>query len=238
VRRGLHLVGIALTGGLAVACGVSPQPLPPPEAVVIDTAQLTLTETGGGLVVTGAPGAVIEATTLRLTNLEGADPVVEVDVDPDGSFEASFGGSLFDLLRLQAFASQARSVPVDVTGTSSGGPVTVAPVPTACLQIDPPLELEGAPVGLMEPIQDFTITARNDCGGPVVLAAVDLRLGEGFQSLVGAQVPRTLAPGESFGIALGFKSMTTGVFEDVAILRLDAVDGPRRFVTLRGITQP
>ena len=235
---GQHFVLLALAATLTLGCGVSPQPLPPGADPRIDTALLSLSEAAGEVVVTGAPGAATEATTVRLTNLEGAEPFVDVDVAGDGSFVASSPGALFDLLRLQAFASQERSEPVDVTGTSDGGPAVPAPVPTSCLQIDPPLEIQGAPVALTAPIQDFTITARNDCGAAVVLAAVELRLGDAFQSLVGAQVPRTLAPGESFDIALGFKSMTAGVFEDVAILRLDATDGPRRFVTLRGVTQP
>lgn len=234
VRRAFLVVWLLIAAG----CGISPQPLPPPE---ISTAQMTLETTSPGRVtLRGAPGAVIDAGAFRVTNLSTVEPLTEVTVLDDGSFTVELGGVLADVYRVQAREEAARSLVADVTGTGEAQPVAAAPVTTPCLVLTPPLEVVGSPVALGAPIQTLSFEARNDCAADVVLQGLQLRLGltEFIPLVGGGQFPRTLAPSDSFVLEVGFKSMTAGEFEDVVFLVLDMAGGPRRAVTVRATTLP
>lgn len=225
---------LALVASL-VGCTVSPQPLPPE----IGVAGLTLETTGPGRVrLRGAPASVANAESLRVTNLANTVAPIDVAVDDDGSFEVELDGTLADVLRLQASEGGERSDLVDVIGAGDGQPVAVAPVPTPCLVLEPARELTGPPVDLADPIQISIATARNDCAADVTIAEIPFRAaGPEFVLLVVGQLPRVLAPGEIFDIEIGFKSMTSGEFEEVALVTLDTVGGPVRALTVRGTTR-
>ncbi len=215
-------------------CTVSPQPLPPE----IEVAALRLETSGPGRVRLRGAADSVHGARLRVTNLGTAAPPSDVTVAADGSFEVELDGALADVLRLQAIEGDARSALLDVTGTADGAPVAIAPVPAPCLSLDPPDELAGAPVDLADPVQILVATARNDCPDDVTIADIPFRAAQPeFVLLVAGQLPRVLTPGEDWDIEIGFKSMTSGAFEEVALVTLEAPGGPIRAITVRGTTR-
>jgi hypothetical protein len=220
------------------ACNVSPQPLPPGDPPSIDTTQLSLVEGAAGQPgLVGAVDAVANGTTVRLTNLDNTAAPIDATVAEDGSFTIGTGGVLGNIFRLQAIGTGGRSLPIDVTGMAFDTPVELAPVPTPCLVLEPDTEIVGAPVGLDDPIQPFTVVARNDCAFDVTVVGAELRTGVDFQMLTGAGAfPQVLQTGDTFTIEYGFKSLTSGDFEDVLFITLDMVGGDRRAITVRSTT--
>lgn len=235
----LSLLGWSFGVVATVGCGISPQPLPPGDELGVDASLLTLeTSAVEDVRLVGAPGSVQGATSLRITNLDGTAPFVDAVVDDEGALSQELDGGLADVLRLQALEGEERSEPLDVTGDGEAEPVAIPPVATPCLTLSPPLELVGEPVGLADPVQVLEVVALNDCTTDVVLGGAALRGTSSFTMLTGpGAFPQQLTPGASFTVVVGFKSMTTGDFEDVLFLSLDAADGPRRAITVRSTTQ-
>jgi hypothetical protein len=239
IRRSLVLA-FALLG--VVGCGISPQPTPPGADPEIDAAALTMTTSGDSVEIIGGRGAVLPADgTVRAYNLDDATSQVDGAVASDGSFVLTLIGDLAQDYRLQARIDDARSLPLDVTGTVDAAPVALVPVPSGdCLSSVPELELDFGSVALGAPISIATVTYDNGCAVPIVLAAATLRAGGvgAFQIMQPAQFPKTIATGAQDVAEIGFKAPATGSFEEILFVALETADGPRRIVTVRGDIVP
>lgn len=153
---------------LLSACVLSPQPEPPS----IDTNKIAVTFTDeepgepdpDTVNVTGRAGAVSPGSVrLSIINIDDAQAWTEVDVDSDGSFEASLPGMPGNELHLQIIYEGQRLDPVHVVVPDEDGPVEPSEQPLGdCLWIDP---LAGLDFGQVEigDVAAFEIGIRNDC---------------------------------------------------------------------------
>jgi hypothetical protein len=225
-----------------VGCGISPQPTPPAAQPEIHAALLTMeTAQTGSVEIAGEAGAVGPgAGVIRVANLDDASADAEAPVATDGSFTVVLTGDLAQAYRLQAI-DEARSRPLDITGTTEGAPVATIPVPFgACLASTPEAEVDFGPVGLGSALVRNDITFDNGCGQTITLVGSSLRKGGvgAFVLLQPGQLPLALDATESGAVAVGFKAPLAGEYEDILFVTLETATGPRRIVTVHGQIVP
>ena len=224
-RSGLGLLCVVPSCLVSLGCSISPQPVPPPEptSLSIDASLIGIQQDGSGNTsIYGTEGAVTaSAEVLRVTNLEGLGPFVEVDVHDNGSFELAVEGTLNDSFRLQARAGTKYSAPVDIRGQGAPGPVGGVPRPfNGCLRVEPTDEIAFDAVGVGG-ISMEAATIYNDCPFELFLSHAELRHhSPQFQVFVGPPTD-TIAPGSRYIIGVAFAPGTEGLHEDLLLLSLE-----------------
>jgi hypothetical protein len=169
---------------VVVGCGVSPQPQPMMDSVVmVDVDQVEVGHeeaTGDDVQLRGRPGAAAAGPgTLRVLNLQRDDGFVLTTLGNDGSFFASVAGTTSDRFRLEAVTGGGRSSPLDIQIVEGN----VVPL-NDCLRAVPSrvLVVDGEPLE-----SDRVVMVHSDCPADVVISQV---------AVVGDQVvdPLNVAP--------------------------------------------
>jgi hypothetical protein len=228
MRRRFHgalaAVGLWLSG-----CGVSPQPEPPG----IDITRIVLDQAGANVVLQGSPGAVTPgASVLTSLDLSSTAPASSISVAADGSFSVTSSGALDDEYRLQAFADELRSEPVDVTGVMgfvAGGHVAAAPRPLVdCFLLDPALELGPLAAGA-----SAKVTMTNRCAGDVTVGGVTVRIGSAW-SVAAPAMPIVVPVQGTASFTATYAPHPGDALDDVVFVEISAPEVGRRPITLRG----
>jgi hypothetical protein len=225
-----NLIGLLVAGIVGASCVVSPQPTPPDSVLVGNLIGLNPgTELAKDVIgFQGAPGAVDPPTgVVVVTDLDATDTPSIATVQPDGSFFIAVPGQPGETFRFQAKNGNARSAPFDVIVGSSGADITPLAQQPGCLALEPGnwLALDGA--GSMR-----DLVLRNDCSGPLALAAPHLRRGlAGFSFALDVSTPPlTLAAGATATITV--QAGDGAEVEDVLYLDATGPTAVRRAVTL------
>jgi hypothetical protein len=209
------------------SCVLSPKPEPPMATIDVGEVFLDPPTYGTARTIKGGPGAVEPAgAILRATNLDSDFPVVQREVEDDGSFELTIELEFIDEseIRLQVIDDEVRSDPVDVVLSLDDNSIELAQrALDDCLILDPSLELD------LE--ESESIAVSNDCGEDVVLEPPRLR-----RAFPGVQVgaehswPLVLGDGESIEMSVDFEPDSDG--ELVVFLEASSPESDRRPVTL------
>jgi len=238
--RFFTLALVLVFGFLSLAsCGPSPVPTPPPGDIGIFSEGIELAETEPGtLRLSGIADTVIGPAD-QIEVLNGGDDsglvsVTSAPVAADGSFEVTFAGTLADVVRVQAFGPEGRSVPVDLKSDAAGGVEPVSEPP--CGIISPALELDLPAVAVGQP-SSGTVTLESNCAGLGFdgLALVD---DAEWTFDVDVGVPTDLTPGATATITVTFTPQAAGASTNYLLLTLAGGAPAIRPVTLHGVGQP
>jgi len=223
---------------LQLACGPSPQPLPPP--IGINLSGLRVSEPEPGIVrVVGFADAVASADTIEVINVatDGV-PFVErqlVEVASDGSFSADFEGTITDVFRLQAFAvTGAQTNPVDVAGVDTGALVPAPTIDCIADDLETEIALRQEQAGT-EVIRDVTLT-NEACGVEVTVSDTGLLTSDGWLLDGLSQVPSGLIDGATITFSIIFDPPVPREETNVVVFELfDGTTTERRIYTVRGL---
>jgi hypothetical protein len=219
---------------LLVACGPSPQPLPPPEIV---RQGLSVTEAEPDVLeVRGDVGAVTnEADRIELVGVANL-AVVNVAVAADGSFVATLPASLTDAVRLQAFADALRSTPIDVIADPASPVGAVMDAPRiACAVLEPSIALD-LPDTLVGQPTSAEVIVRSECSGILSVDEAVLQTDPTWEVL--ASVPVDMMPGDQTSITVLRNPPAPGEARNYLRLRLaDGVQPELRLVTVHVIAR-
>jgi hypothetical protein len=160
------------------------------------------------LTLVGRSGSVEPGATLRVTNLEDAEPALATTADDTGGFHITVSVFARDQLRIQVETAAGRSQPTDVSARAEG---VAAVERIECVVIEPGL---GLALGSAETTRRRALTLDNTCAEPVTVSALRARLGVAGFSADGA-VPLTLAPGASASIEFAVEPAGTGARDEV-----------------------
>src|SRR5262245_14243807 len=87
---------------VTAACTATPIPQPPPENLDVGKIRFPATSpTTNAVQFFGDPGAAPPNSIIRVTNLETTDPPSAIEVQDDGSFNATISADVDDELRFQ-----------------------------------------------------------------------------------------------------------------------------------------
>jgi len=230
LRAALAIVWISAVLAAAGGCIATPQPNPPNIVVTIDGDEVYSELTNwGGVDILGNPGAIDPPeAVLRVYDVDGSGPSVDVAVEADGSFHAEVDGLYGDEFRLQAILEDDRSEALDLIVDTDGSRPAPRPL-SACVTTEPGTWLE-VPAGGSAPVE-----LRNDCDEAVTVESVALRFDPTGFSIVRA--PAALPARSVDVVEVGFaegQAMT----EDLLLIELSAASVPevdRRPITLVGV---
>ncbi len=236
--RWLPSSALCLAGLLFSGCVVSPQPEPP--SIIASLLTITDADPGtftgqlGGVKVEGAAGAVQPGgSELSTLDLDTTDPAATVSVADDGSFSLMLPGKTADSFRLQAFSSQLRSDPVDITRATGITPIGTAVLVAApladCFLLSPGLE-----VGPIAASASATVEMANHCTDDVTVSGLSLRLGSPSFTLTPGAGPLVIPAQSTATFMVSFTPQTGAPAEDIVFVEMAKPVQGRRTLTVRG----
>lgn len=218
-----------LLAGALVACGPSPQPIPPPGVVLQG---LTTTDLGNGRVrLVGTAGSTSDATSLEIVHVGvGAFSVDEVTVGSDGSFVYEVDGATDDRFRLQATGPGGVSDPLTADGIAGGGAVAASPV-IDC--VTSPFDVVLPSLPAMQ-VMTAPLPLASECANVVGIDNIDLILG--LPWTVTPDMPTIdLTTGMSTSFDISWDPDMAGTVTNVVVVMINESGvNEQRIVTLRG----
>jgi hypothetical protein len=218
-----------VTAVLGQGCSISPMPEPPAEQPTVELGDLTTKlphGTNDPVAVEGSAGAASPpGATVRVFNLDTADPPAESVVRDDGSFTVELNLDVGQEARIQVLTATGRSTPVDFVAVANAAP----PQPTthalgSCLFLAPPLELDAA--------AGSAVAVSSECPSAVTIEApVVRRAVPGFQVGTGGSWPAVLGSGDTLPVSVEFQA-SPGTLEEIFFIQASAPQQDRRPVTV------
>ncbi len=229
----LLLVAAALIAN-TMACGPSPQPLPPPAEVILQGLSIAEGDEPNTVRLQGGPSATKNANTVELVSIGSASALYDVEtiqVATDGSFDAQLTGTTADQFRMQAFGPGGAAAPLDLV---LGGSGPEAPDRIDCLTLDVASEVELPPVKVGVET-DLELVIESSCGEPVGIDDVYFVIDDGWGSNGNELgIPTDLGNGMELVLRVSTTPTSTGPSSNFVVLRLGlATAEEHRVVTLR-----
>jgi hypothetical protein len=236
MRSFLHTCASCATAAGLLACGPSPQPLPPPEDLGISISAITVSDAGNGRVrLNGTEGAVTAADNLEVVSVGVAIDLQQTAPLQDGSFSIELDGAVTSLFRLQAFNAETQTEPIDTTADASGSLAEV--VQTNCLVATPAREIIVPPAPIGTP-SDAPLLLDNQCAGVVGVDAAGLQVdlfweGDVPDNMV--TLPTDLTTGTQLGFTITHSAQSVGPATNVLVILLNDPNNmdEQRIFTLR-----
>jgi hypothetical protein len=206
-------------GLVASAACATPIPQPPP-AENVDIGKIggpDVWPATSAVPLEGEPGAAPPNSTLRITNLDDDQAPVVVEVESDGSFQATISADNFDELRFQVRVGDERLEPVDAVLDN----FVLTPGPRIdCFDSALELAMGNAPLGSST---SASLVLDNACNQMAQIDAVNFRSNPPTFALLGA-TPTSVSAMATESVAFELTPSASGEAETVVLITV-TVDG-------------
>jgi hypothetical protein len=202
LTRSLPLTRLtAVTLGVAAALVAACSGPTNPEPILMQPQAITLgTDAQGSVTVIGTMGAVENADAVQIVDLQ-TQFVVEVSLNPDGSFGATLAGTTTDSFRLTARRrADGASAVVHLTGNPNGTATATVVENLGCLSVSP-TDLDLGVTSAGEPVYG-ELTVTNGCAEPVPF--VQVTSSNAHFTVASLLAEQVLEPGASATVSVTF----------------------------------